>query len=102
MSISGRLQKAVEITVAAGYQIDREAFEFLSVISATDDPADLINRVLYKIEQTENKPLFIEKKMLETLLKKPEIVKEKQSIEKTVITEKPQEQTVEKQELDEE
>jgi len=68
MSITGRLQKAVEITIAAGYQIDKEAFEFLTSISDVDDPTELMNKALKKIEQIEDKPLFIKKSFLESLL----------------------------------
>ena len=76
MSSSGRLQKAVEITIAAGYQIDREAFEFLSAISNIHDPADLMNKALQKMQETQEKPLFIQKSFLEPLLKEPETQKE--------------------------
>ncbi len=72
MSISGRLQKAVEISIAAGYQIDKEAFEFLSAIAATHDPEDLMNRAIQKIEQIQEKPMFIEKGFLEPLLNQSE------------------------------
>ena len=72
MSEPGRLQKAVETTIAAGYQIDKEAFEFLSTISATDDPTAVISKALQKMEELEEKPLFIGKSFLEALLKQPE------------------------------
>jgi DNA polymerase II small subunit len=68
LSQTGRLQKALEITIAAGYQIDREAFEFLSTISAAGDPAEIITKALQKIECLEEKPMFIEKKLLESIL----------------------------------
>lgn len=65
MSETGRLQRAVEITMAAGYQIDREAFDFLNALSATDDPEAVMNRALQKIEELQNKPMFIGKSFLE-------------------------------------
>ena len=68
MSESGRLQKAVELTMAAGYQIDREAFEFLSTIAAVDDPTDVINKALQKIEGLQDKPIFIGKSFLESVI----------------------------------
>lgn len=71
MSESGRLQKAVELTVTAGYQMDSEAFEFLSTIAAVDDPTDVINRALLKIEALEDKPFFIGKSFLESVIEKP-------------------------------
>jgi DNA polymerase II small subunit len=89
MSEPGRLQKAVETTIAAGYQIDREAFEFLSAISATDDPTAVISRALQKMEELEEKPLFIDKSFLEALLKQPE------AIEKGLPQPQPQEELLE-------
>jgi DNA polymerase II small subunit len=69
---SGRLQRAVEKTIAAGYQLDREAFEFLSTIAATDDPTAVMGKALQKMEELEEKPLFINKSFLEALLTQPE------------------------------
>ncbi len=76
MSDTEKLQKAVELTIAAGYQLNREAFEFLSTLAATDDPTEIINKLIQKIETQKEKPLFIEKSFLEELLKKPEPSKE--------------------------
>jgi DNA polymerase II small subunit len=72
MSTTLRLQKAVEITIAAGYQIDKEAFEFLSTISAVDDPTSVMTKALEKIECLEEKPMFICKNLLESVLQQPE------------------------------
>jgi DNA polymerase II small subunit/DNA polymerase delta subunit B len=71
-----RLQKAVETTMAAGYQLDREAFDFLSAIAATDDPSSLVCKALQRIEGLEEKPLFICKSYLETILNQPEVIEE--------------------------
>ncbi|MCW4006621.1 MAG: DNA-directed DNA polymerase II small subunit [Candidatus Bathyarchaeota archaeon] len=71
MTQTGRLQKAVEITIAAGYQIDKEAFEFLSSLPNTDDPTQVVNTALQKIEMLEDKPLFLGKDFLESALKQP-------------------------------
>jgi DNA polymerase II small subunit len=79
MSEKERLQKAVETTISAGYQLDREAFEFLCTISATDDPAEVVQRALLRIEGLEEKPLFIERALLETVLNKTEPSKENQA-----------------------
>lgn len=68
MGDSGSLQRAVENTITAGYQIDREAFEFLSVISTTDDPAELMNKALKRIEELEEKPIFISRSFLESII----------------------------------
>ncbi|MEM2439611.1 MAG: DNA-directed DNA polymerase II small subunit [Candidatus Bathyarchaeia archaeon] len=73
---SERLQKAVELTIASGYQLNKDAFEFLSMIAATEDPVEVISKALKKIETIGNKPLFIVRKFLEELIEKPESAKE--------------------------
>ena len=75
MSDSGRLQRAVEKTIAAGYQMDKEAFEFLSAMAIADDPDDLVNKVLDRIGDLEEKPMFIGRSFLEeTSQRQPEAV----------------------------
>jgi len=74
MTISEKLQKAVELTIAAGYQLNKEAFEFLNEASATEDPVEIISKALAKIETLKDKPLFIERSLLEELVKKPESI----------------------------
>jgi len=71
-----KLQKAVETTIAAGYQLNSEAFEFLYKAAATDDPTALMNKVLQRIEKLREKPLFIDRSLLETVLKQPETIEE--------------------------
>jgi DNA polymerase II small subunit len=68
MSQQGRLQKALQITIAAGYQIDKEAFELLSTICAVDDPTTIMTKAIQKIECLEEKPMFIGKTILESVL----------------------------------
>jgi DNA polymerase II small subunit len=72
MSQIEKLQQAIETTIAAGYQLNRDAFEFLSIIAATDDPTAIMNKALQRIEELKEKPLFIDRSFLETLLKQPE------------------------------
>src|SRR3989337_4015040 len=67
MSEKEKLQKAIETSIAAGYQIDCEAFDFLSLIAATDDPTTLIKKAIQKIEELEEKPMFIGKSFLQQL-----------------------------------
>jgi DNA polymerase II small subunit len=76
MSENGKLQRAVELTIASGYQLDREAFEFLSIVAATEDPAEIISRAIRVIADLADKPMFIDRKFLEQLLKGPEQQKE--------------------------
>jgi DNA polymerase II small subunit len=73
-----KLQKAVETTIAAGYQLNSEAFEFLNKAAATDDPTTIMNKALQRIEELREKPLFIDKSFLEALLKQPDTTEEEQ------------------------
>ena len=68
MSEKEKLQKAIEATIAAGYQLNSEAFEFLSQNSDTTDPVGIINLALQKIADLQEKPFFIDKVFLETLV----------------------------------
>ena len=67
MSDKENLQRALEITIAAGYQLSSEAFEFLSSTATTKNPAELLNKALRRIEELNEKPLFIEKTFLQEL-----------------------------------
>ena len=68
MSEKEKLQKAIEATIAAGYQLNSEAFEFLSQNSDTTDPVGIINLALQRIADLQEKPFFIDKVFLETLV----------------------------------
>jgi DNA polymerase II small subunit len=71
MSELEKLHRAVELTIAAGYQLNKEAFEFLSMVATTDDPAKIMAKAIQQIESLEEKPFFIERPFLEELLKTP-------------------------------
>ena len=68
MSEKEKLQKAIEATIAAGYQLNSEAFEFLSQNSDINDPVDIMNLALQKLADLQEKPFFIDKVFLETLV----------------------------------
>src|SRR5208283_2795294 len=68
MSEKEKLQKAIEATIVAGYQLNSEAFEFLSKNSDTTDPVGIINLALQKLSDLQEKPFFIDKAFLETLV----------------------------------
>jgi DNA polymerase II small subunit len=74
-----KLQRAVEATIAAGYQLNSEAFEFLNKAAATDDPTAIMNKALQRIEELREKPLFIDKSFLEALLKQPQTTEKEQT-----------------------
>ncbi|MEM4243843.1 MAG: DNA-directed DNA polymerase II small subunit [Candidatus Bathyarchaeia archaeon] len=78
MSEQEKLQRAVEATIAAGYQLSSDAFDYLHHAAAMDDPAIIISRALQRLEELPEKPLFIDRSFLETLLKQPETTKSEQ------------------------
>lgn len=64
-----KLQKAVTLTVSAGYQLEKDAFDFLTVISATEDPTEIVRMALQQIEAKKEKTFFIKRVFLEELAK---------------------------------
>ncbi len=68
MSETEKLHKAVELTLAAGYQLNREAFEFLNMIIATEDPAEVMSKAIKQMEALSERPFFIERSLLEKVI----------------------------------
>lgn len=68
MSEQERLQRAIQATIAAGYQLDSEAFQFLSQNADAADPLDVMDLALQRIADLQEKPFFIDKVFLETLV----------------------------------
>ena len=68
MSGRERLQKAIEATIIAGYQLSSDAFEFLCNHCEATDPLAIMNMVLHEIERLDEKPFFIEKLFLENMV----------------------------------
>ncbi len=95
MSETKKLQKAVELTITAGYQLNEEAFKFLSMLAATQDPTAIMNKALKRIEALKEKPLFINRSILEELTKETETAKE----EDAVTSEQPSKQNTETQDF---
>lgn len=62
------LQKAVSSALKAGYQLDKEAFNFLEKLSRTEDPITIIEKAVKKAQTLSQKPLFIGRSLLEELL----------------------------------
>jgi DNA polymerase II small subunit len=71
MSEGERLQKAVSFTISSGYQLEKEAFEFLNVAAKTEDPLYLMEEAVRKIRDLPQKPLFIDRSFLEAMNKEP-------------------------------
>lgn len=67
--MSERLQRAVSLTIEAGYQLNKEAFDFLNSLSKTEDPIKLMEETIKKLETIPEKTLFIDKNLLEEVAK---------------------------------
>ena len=68
MSGQEKLQKAIQETISAGYQLNSEAFDFLRQNAETADPEWIMGLALQKIADLQDKPFFIDRIFLETLL----------------------------------
>ncbi len=68
MSAQEKLQKAIEATIASGYQLNSEAFEFLIQNADTNDPVAIMNLALEKMAAMADKPMFIERGFLEAIV----------------------------------
>ena len=79
MSLDENLRKAVSFTVSAGYQLDKEAFDFLSSISKTTDPIEFMEKVIKKAQSLSEKPVFLNREFLEKIAEETLIVKEADS-----------------------
>ena len=77
MSEGERLQKAVSFTISSGYQLEKEAFEFLNIVAKTEDPLYLMEEAVRKIRDLPQKPLFIDRVFLEAMKKEPCVEEEK-------------------------
>jgi DNA polymerase II small subunit len=69
MNKNERLQKAIEATIIAGYQLSNEAFDYLHHNCEEIDPLSIMNMVLQEIKNLKEKPFFIEKIFLENMVK---------------------------------
>jgi DNA polymerase II small subunit len=77
-----KLQKAISATITAGYQLNSEAFEFLTQLTSSD-PAELIETAIQQMDKLEEKPFFIEKDFLESII-------QKQALQTPTIQEEPE------------
>jgi DNA polymerase II small subunit len=67
-TVSEQLQRAVSNTIEAGYQLDSEAFTLLKILSKTEDPVVLMAKVVKRIDESSQKPLFIDRLLLEEFM----------------------------------
>jgi DNA polymerase II small subunit len=68
MSTEEKLQRAIEATMTAGFQLHSEAFEFLRQNCSTNDPENIMKLALERIQELQKKPIFIERGFLESLM----------------------------------
>ncbi len=68
ISTQEKLQQAIEATIAAGYQLNSEAFEYLIQNAETSDPVEIMNMVVAQMAMMPDKPMFIEKTFLEAVM----------------------------------
>lgn len=71
-----KLRKAVQLTIAAGYQLDQDGFGFLTMIASTADPTEVMDKAIKKAESLNEKPPFIGRSFLEQLLNNTPVARE--------------------------
>lgn len=76
MNENEKLQKAVELAITSGYQLEKDAFEFLTTIATTTDPTEIMSKAMQKIENLKEKPLFICRTILEEFSKETKTAEE--------------------------
>ncbi|MCW3983720.1 MAG: DNA-directed DNA polymerase II small subunit [Candidatus Bathyarchaeota archaeon] len=83
MSAEEKLQQAIEATIAAGYQLSSEAFEYLIQNAQTSDPVTVMNLALERMSSLQEKPMFIEKAFLEEVMQQAAVAVEPIVVEQT-------------------
>jgi len=68
------VKRAVSLIIGAGYQIDREAFEFLKEISERADLDSLIKDIIDEINASPERPLFITREILENKIRRRGVI----------------------------
>ena len=90
MSIQEKLQQAIDEIITAGYQLNSEAFEFLCQNAESNDPVCIVHQALGKIQESHEKPLFIEKDLLKELIQAEMSASQMQAVEHQVRYSQPQ------------
>jgi DNA polymerase II small subunit len=68
-AVQEKLHEAVSITLSAGFQLDKEAFQFLNTLAQTEDPTELIKETIKKLQTLPERPLYIARSHLEETTK---------------------------------
>jgi DNA polymerase II small subunit len=64
------LEKAVKTLISTGYQLNKDAFDFLKMLSSTEDLEVIIRGILARAERLDGNSFFIDKTFIENLLPK--------------------------------
>ncbi|MFQ6076583.1 MAG: DNA-directed DNA polymerase II small subunit [Candidatus Bathyarchaeia archaeon] len=78
------VRRALMLTIESGYQLEQEAFALLQEYVEAD-PEDIVKRVIDRIKEMPEKPLFITRTMLEEAVKGVPIKKSAEPITPTTI-----------------
>ena len=81
-----KLQRAIEAAIIAGYQLNSEAFEFLTENVDTIDPEAVMNLALMQLSALEDKPLFIDRDRLISVIHQLAVAEMQQAIESKTAT----------------
>jgi len=84
MSTQEKIQQAIEEIIMAGYQLNSEAFEFLCQNAESNDPVCIVHQALGKIQEAQEKPLFIEKDFLKALVQAKLPASQMQTVEQQI------------------
>ena len=88
MNEQEKVKQAISLSLMAGYHLEKEAFNLLHIISKTEDPVKLIEVTLKQIKAQSEKPIYINRNLLEEIAKEifPENKEEKAPIVPTIET----------------
>ena len=78
------IRNVISLIIEAGYQIDKEAFEFLKEISGRVDLNSLVKSVIEEVDAFPEKPLFITREMLEKKINEERITATHELTGKTI------------------
>lgn len=76
-----KLQKAIQLTLDAGYQLDKGAFDFLLKIAETHDLEKIASEAIRKMESIQGKTFLISRQFIQELLRKPPFPPQKSTLQ---------------------
>lgn len=82
MSGQEKLQRAIEAAIIAGYQLNSEAFEFLTENAETMDPEAVMNMALIQLSALDDKPMFIDRDRLVSVIHQLAVAEMQEAIER--------------------